>query len=59
MKPILAVLSAIAAITLLGACDSHPWSKTQVLHEKFHGEANHPTDTHAKDAHGAAETKAH
>jgi len=43
MKTLATCLLAIAAVTLIGACDSHPWSETKVLHEKFqeHGHGGH------------------
>jgi hypothetical protein len=66
MKTFATCLLAIAAVTLIGACDKHEWSKTKVLHEKFqehghgeHGDAgDHKTEGAAKDEHHG-EKKAH
>ena len=51
MKTIATYLLAIAAVTLIGACDSHEWSQTKVLHEKFQ-EHGHGGEHGAAAAHG-------
>jgi uncharacterized lipoprotein len=53
MKTFATCLLAIAAVTLIGACDSHEWSKTQVLHEKYQ-EHGHGGEHGAAAEHGAA-----
>jgi hypothetical protein len=58
MKSFLTCLLAIAAICLIGACDSHSWEQTKGLHEKYqgHGEhtgADHTDKVHAEPGHGA------
>ena len=53
MKSFLTCLLAIAAISLIGACDSHPWSQTQGLHEKYQ-EHGHSGGEHAEAAHAEA-----
>jgi len=50
MKSILTCLLAIAAICLIGACDSHPWSETQGLHEPYQKHAGHEGGEHAEAA---------
>ena len=56
MKSILTCLLAIAAICLVGACDSHPWSETKKLHEPYQEHAGHGGEHHAEagEGHGAA-----
>lgn len=60
MKTFATCLLAIAAVTLIGACDSHSWDKTKVLHENLHdkGHGDHKTEGAAKDEHHG-EKKAH
>ena len=54
MKFVLTCLLASAAVCLIGACDSHPWSQTQGLHEPYqhheHAEGSHEAST--SEAHG-------
>ena len=57
MKFFLTCLLAIAAICLVGACDSHPWSQTQGLHEPYQHHAGHAEGgehSEAAPAHGEA-----
>lgn len=55
MKSILTCLLAIAAICLIGACDSHPWSETKGLHEPYqHHAEGGEHHAEAGAAHGAA-----
>jgi len=54
MKPFIACLLAIAATCLIGACDSHPWSETKGLHEKYQ---EHATEHKAEAGHEAAVEK--
>ncbi len=35
MKSFLFCVLVVAATCLIGACDSHPWSQTQGLHEHW------------------------
>jgi|JI10StandDraft_1071094.scaffolds.fasta_scaffold77396_5 hypothetical protein len=66
MKTFATCLLAIAAVTLIGACDSHSWDKTKVLHENLHDKGHgdhgaagdHKTEGAAKDEHHG-EKKAH
>ncbi len=58
MKSFLTCLLAIAAISLIGACDSHPWSQTQGLHEKYQEHAGHG-EGHAEAGHAEAAHEAH
>ena len=62
MKTFATCLLAIAAVTLIGACDSHPWAKTRVLHENLNKDqgasGDHKTEGAAKDEHHG-EKKAH
>lgn len=60
----LALLSALAAVALLGACDSHSWEKetSQLFHKKGAHGAAHSTDSHAAPAaaeHGKEAAKPH
>lgn len=57
MKTFVLVLSATAAIALLGACDTHPFEQTKVLHEKYQEHGEHGAAEHGDKAaeHGAAE----
>lgn len=63
MKTFTTCLFAIAAVVLIGACDSHPWSQTKVLHEKFQeheqgaGEHGAAGEHHAEPAKGEHEAK--
>ena len=62
MKIFATCLLAIAAVTLIGACDSHPWSETKVLHEKFQehpGHAEHGAAPEHKAAAQHGEKPAH
>lgn len=62
MKTLVTCLFAIAAVTLIGACDSHEWSKTKVLHEKFqeHGQGGeHGAGAEHKPAAEHGEKPAH
>ena len=54
MKSFLTCLLAIAAICLIGACDSHPWSETKGLHEKYQEHAGHAEGEHTA-GHGEGE----
>ncbi len=41
MKATLAIVSAIAAAIILGACDGHTWKETKVLHDSSSEHAAH------------------
>ena len=58
MKSFLTCLLAIAAICLIGACDSHPWEQTKGLHEPYQQHAGHGEGEHPAEA-GHAEAPAH
>ncbi|MDB6138969.1 MAG: hypothetical protein JWO94_2041 [Verrucomicrobiaceae bacterium] len=58
MKSFLTCLLAIAAISLIGACDSHPWSQTKGLHEKYQ-EHGHGEGEHAEASHDTGTAEAH
>jgi hypothetical protein len=56
----LALLSALAAVALLGACDSHSWEKE--TSQLFHKKGAHGADSHAAPAapeHGKEAAKPH
>jgi hypothetical protein len=58
MKTLVTCLFAIAAVTLIGACDSHEWSKTKRLHEKFQ-DGEHGASAEHKPAAEHGEKPAH
>jgi hypothetical protein len=54
MNRLYAILFALAALTVLGACDSHSWEKetSQLFHKKgHHGEHAEHGASHAPAAH--------
>lgn len=56
MKTLVLALSAVAAVALLGACDTHPFEQTKVLHEKYQEHGEHGAAEHGDKAeHGAPE----
>lgn len=62
MKILATSLLSLAAVLLIGACDSRPWKETQVLHEKYQKHDGHHAEgaEHKAEAgHGAAAKEGH
>lgn len=58
MKLFVTSLFSVAAILLVGACDSHSFEETKVLHEKYqkhdHGDHHEGGEHKAEAGHGTA-----